>query len=520
MRAALLARVSDESQAESDRHSLPAQLRAMRERCAREGWEVAATFEAPGESASTRFIDRRPVLRALVNEARAGAFDVVLFHESSRLARDEELAQWLINELEAVGVRLVEADQPADAFYSPDGRFIYSMKSGLNAWQSRKHGSQVAKGYRERFERGLHTGDVPFGYRWQLRENADGTTSRATDLPVEPVPDEADAIREAFRDRVSGAGPFEVAQRLNARGFRPRSKQGNPVFTLSAAQSLLENDFYCGYVRHKGARRRGAHEAVISEDLWQAAQLRLRDHRHAPRAKAPRMLSGLAVCSECAGPLWVMNSGRQNQYATYREPSRYRGRSCTNGGLAVRAEVVEAQVGAAVSAMALDRSWLAHVDAEARRVWVDDGIEAERERLLGEKRRLTHAWLRPDHGGLDEGEYDRIMDALEDRLARLPSPLPTGLLFSGARLSEVGQVWSVMTREEAREACRLLFERVEMDVRGGQVWLRPHAEFEGLFRSRRGYVLATYPRKDSNPGSNLNPKPWLYLTSELTGAVG
>jgi len=36
MRAALLARVSDESQAESDRHSLPAQLRAMHERCARE----------------------------------------------------------------------------------------------------------------------------------------------------------------------------------------------------------------------------------------------------------------------------------------------------------------------------------------------------------------------------------------------------------------------------------------------------------------------------------------------------
>ena len=99
-------------------------------------------------------------------------------------------------------------------------------------------------------------GDVPFGYRWQLRENADGTTSRATDLPLEPVPEEAEVIREAFRGRVSGAGPFEVAQRLNARGFRPRSKQGNPVFTLSAAQSMLENDFYCGYVRHKGARRR------------------------------------------------------------------------------------------------------------------------------------------------------------------------------------------------------------------------------------------------------------------------
>lgn len=243
------------------------------------------------------------------------------------------------------------------------------------------------------------------------------------------------------------------------------------------------------------------HTVHLCQDIWQVD---------------PREATG----GRPVGLMWASPDCRQNQYATYREPSRYRGRSCANGGLAVRAEVVEAQVGAAVSAMALDRSWLAHVDTEARRVQADDGIEAERERLLGEKRRLTHAWLRPDHGGLDEVEYDRIMDALEERLARLPSPLPTGLLFAGARLAEVGQVWAVMTREESREACRLLFERVELDVRGGQVWLRPHPEFEGLFRSRQGYVLATYPRKDSNPGSNHNPKPWLYLTSELTGAVG
>lgn len=81
----------------------------MLDRAGREGWEVVRTFEAPGESASTRDLNKRPVLRELVEAARRREFDLVLFHESSRLARDEELSQWLINELEAYGVRLVES---------------------------------------------------------------------------------------------------------------------------------------------------------------------------------------------------------------------------------------------------------------------------------------------------------------------------------------------------------------------------------------------------------------------------
>lgn len=78
MRVALLARVSTERQAGEERHSLPAQLRSMLDRAGREGWEVVRTFEAPGESASTRDLNKRPVLRELVEAARRREFDLVV----------------------------------------------------------------------------------------------------------------------------------------------------------------------------------------------------------------------------------------------------------------------------------------------------------------------------------------------------------------------------------------------------------------------------------------------------------
>lgn len=91
-----------------------------------------------------------------------------------------------------------------------------------------------------------------------------------------PVPEEAAAIAEAVRDYAAGAGYTEIARRWNAQGLRPHSRQGHTTFTVSAVQSIIENDFYTGLVHHKGERRRGAHEPIITEGLWLAAQQRVR----------------------------------------------------------------------------------------------------------------------------------------------------------------------------------------------------------------------------------------------------
>ena len=197
---------------------------------------------------------------------------------------------------------------------------MLSIDLGLGSYWSRKMSFHIRKSKRERFERGLHVGDTPFGYR----------TGASTKDPLVPVPEEAAAIAEAVRDYAAGAGYAEIARRWNAQGRRPRSKQGHTTFTTSALQSIIENDFYAGFVRHKGERRRGAHQAIISEDLWLAAQERVR--RQPSHARQPRMLAGIARCSECDGPIHQTKCGRGNGHAYYRETSHLRGQPCASGG--------------------------------------------------------------------------------------------------------------------------------------------------------------------------------------------
>jgi hypothetical protein len=135
-------------------------------------------------------------------------------------------------------------------------------------------------------------------------------------------------VREAFRDRAAGAGPTEIARRLNALGLRPRSKRRKSLFTASAVQSMLENDFYAGWVRHKGERQRGVPDSIITDELFLARQLTGRVHSCHARDMWP--LTG-ATCSECGGPIWQSKSGRAGELY-YREASRVPQRPCSVDG--------------------------------------------------------------------------------------------------------------------------------------------------------------------------------------------
>jgi hypothetical protein len=41
-------------------------------------------------------------------------------------------------------------------------------------------------------------------------------------------------------------------------------------------QPVLEDDFYCGFVRHHDERRRGLHEAIVSAEEFKAPQAAIR----------------------------------------------------------------------------------------------------------------------------------------------------------------------------------------------------------------------------------------------------
>ena len=465
--AGLLLRVSDARQAGEDRFSVDAQRRVLRERCRREGWTPVAEYVGDGESAFTNKLTKRQTISDMLEDARAGRFQVLLVHDLSRFARDEELGHAVFNLLDAYGVRLVNASNDVD-YGTPEGRMMLSIDLGLGSYWSRKMGFHIRKSKREKFELGLHIGDVPFGYR-------KGTTNKD---PLQPIPDETTAIREAFRDRASGAGYSEIARRWNAQGLTPRSKQGNTLFTASAVQSVLENDFYAGFIRHKDERRPGTHEAIITEEEFLAAQARVR--RQPSRAIEPWLLSGMAICAICGGPIWQHRGGTKHGYAYYREASQRRERPCPISGALWAREAAETKIHELVKSMAFDTAWLAEVDREARRIpRQDDGT---RDKLIARKKRAMKLYLADD---MDESEWSEVKRSIDEQLARLPVMLPQTLSTSAERLTSIGQIWDGMTLPERREAMRIIFEGVALNTREKAVCLRPAAEFHGLFVHRR-----------------------------------
>lgn len=502
----MLARVSDSAQAAGDRMSLPAQLRQMRERCEREGWAVVKEFVEEGVSGYTRELSRRPGLLAAVDAAERGEFDVLLVHDSSRFARQVGLHFDVKARLERAGVMLLVADQPW-AKGTADSFMVDVVTAGVNEYWSRKISEHIKKAKRERYDRGLHVGDVPFGYR----------RGASTAVPLEVVTEEAEAVRQAFVDRAGGIGPTEIARRWNAAGFRPHSKQGLSVFTSSSVSSVLENDFYCGFVRHLGERRVGAHEAVIEGELWAEVQARERVQGRGRLSRSPRALSGVARCSECDGPLWLAWSGPSGQkYPYYREAAGVRQRSCPNTGRGWRAEDAEGLVGEALVSMAMDGDWLSSVEREARRAPTSDVHALERADLERRRKRAASLYI---EGELTEEEWRGLRAGLEGRLREMPSPLPGGVVFTGSRLRSFGELWEGMTQGERREVTRTLFKRVPMDVRGRELWLEPWEEFEALFRERRRWLFVDRPRQGGEATyEQSNRKPWLYLPRELVAA--
>ena len=465
--AAFLLRVSDVRQAGEDRFSLAAQRRVLRERCRREGWTAGPEYVGEGESAFTRDVTKRQTIQALLRDAALGLFQILIVHDLSRFARDEELGHAVFNLLEQYGVRLVNASSDID-YSTAEGRMMLSIDLGLGSYWSRKMSMHIKKSKRERFEMGLHVGDLNFGY-------VKGATNKS---PGVVVPDEARAIYEAFRDRAANAGYTEIARRWNGLGLTPRSKRGHTMFTASAVQSILENDFYCGFVRHNGERRKGLHEAIVSEELFLAAQAVVR--RQPPKSREPRLLAGLAICVHCEGPIWQHKGGIKHTYAYYREASQRQGRPCPISGSLWPCDDAEREADAVIRDMALDEAWLAEVDREARRLPPkDDGGRAE---LLERKRRATTAYVEK---ALDEPEWKRIVQAIDDQLARMPVALPQTLAVAGLKLQSIGQLWEGMTVRERREAMRILFEQVALDTKAKKMWLQPWPEFVGLFAHRR-----------------------------------
>jgi site-specific DNA recombinase len=330
IRATLYARYSTDKQRET---SIDDQLRAARERVAREAWTIVAQHADEGVSGSVP-VALRAGGKALLADALAGRFDVLVMEGLDRLSRELGEAEQLVKRLEHRGIRIIGTADGYDT--AAKGRKVMRIARGLvNELYLDDLREKTHRGLAGQFDRGYHVGGVQYGYRTE--PSADG---RGRVLVVDEVQSAVVvSIYERFAD---GHSVRAIAHQLNA-AQTPAPRGGTWAVSClqgSAARGLglLHAEIYRGRVtwnkrqwlkdpdtgkrryverpRAEWQQREQPELRIVDEALWQ----RTRDRMLRPgagtrngRGGIARSLfggSGVLRCPACAGPMVAVDGRR------------------------------------------------------------------------------------------------------------------------------------------------------------------------------------------------------------------
>ena len=314
--AALYARVSSDRQ-DVDL-SVAAQLRALRDYAAKNGYLVAREFVDEAESG--RIADR-PQFRKMIDEAsRTDApFREILVWKFSRFTRKREHAVAFKSMLRRKGVRVVSITEHADD--TPTGKLMEAIIESVDEFYSENLAEEVKRGMREAASRGFWMGSrTPYGYNRVMVP--DGAKKRPT---LELDQDAALVVKRIFDLAEAGTGMLKITRALNDEGVAsPTGK----LWSKNGVHFILRNEVYTGTLLW-GSRGKDKADPVRIEKNFPAIVSKAQFHRvnklmhsRAPKRTHPRrvgstyLLSGLVKCHRCKRALSGQDA-KSGQFAYY-----------------------------------------------------------------------------------------------------------------------------------------------------------------------------------------------------------
>jgi DNA invertase Pin-like site-specific DNA recombinase len=180
--------------------SLPAQRAAVQKRAAELDADIIAEFVEPGRSATS--VDGRPVFREMMARIKAEkGIDYVLVYARSRLHRNSIDSAITKRDLREAGATLISImDFTEDTAI---GDLVATVLDGVNEYQSRASGADIAYKMGQKITRGGSVGRAPIGYL-NVRETFEGREVRT--VATDPV--RGPLVKMAFELYATGTYGF------------------------------------------------------------------------------------------------------------------------------------------------------------------------------------------------------------------------------------------------------------------------------------------------------------------------
>lgn len=294
MLAALYCRVSTEEQG-SEGFSIPAQIKALKEYCLKNGIDIYNEYVDIGISGTK---EDRPQFQKMINEA--DKFDIILVHKFDRFARKIELSHRIKAQLKKHSVNVISITEPVED--SPIGFFQEGLLELLAEYYVRNLSKEVKKGHVERASQGLYNGSLPYGYY-------------AKEGKLYIKEDEAKIIRLIYDMYLSGKGVQKISYYLQENRIMT---QHNKIFQYYQVWRILQNPKYIGLIEYDGQLYEGQHEPIITKEQFNMVKKELTKRNYNPNAgKSGRAVQrsknyyrwhmiDILYCGECGGKMRII----------------------------------------------------------------------------------------------------------------------------------------------------------------------------------------------------------------------
>jgi len=336
MKVAIYPRVSSEDQAE--RGTIENQVEFAVKYCDLHKLEIADWYKDDGVT-GTLPLEERPEGARLLEDAKAGKFNLLLIYRLDRLGRSARVILNAVHDLEQAGVKIRSMTEPFDTG-DPNGRFLLTILAGVADLERETFLDRSYHGTNRAARQGKWLGGiVPYGYR----VNDDGYL----EINEDPFPEmdlgEAGVIRIIYKlIALEKYSTIEVADYLNALGVPPsyvkdgrkvkkgkRKEKTAGIWRPSRIRNMIINTTYNG-VHIYGKRTEKDRErisrkvpAVVSEEIWTKAQEVLKENQIISKKNAKRnyLLTSLIKCGACGTNyhgITYPDRGKQGELSYYK----------------------------------------------------------------------------------------------------------------------------------------------------------------------------------------------------------
>lgn len=451
-RAAIYAR-----QSVDDSEGIGRQMEACRALASSRDYAIVETYTDDGVS-GYRERGQGTAFARMLEDARAGRFDVLIVRKLDRLARS--LAA--LEALTAAKVQVVTTDGEVD-LTTAAGRLVANVLTSVARAESETKAERRVFANKARRTDGIPTsGRVPYGYVWiSTKERREHGSEEAYALD----PERADDVRRIFEMFLAGVPLGSIARDLNTAGKRTLATKAQPegvAFKPTTLRRMLSSPYYAARLplpsEDGGAYDQaaitldrtvaGKWPAIVSVAQWEAAKAKLAhpDRKTSPGPTRRWLLSGLALCGVCDRP--INAGGGEKGIHSYRCPSmaHFMRRGDPLDGYVARfaVEYIARHRGALLEPR--ERADSAALTSELARL---DAALVE----LGEDR---------DAGVVDRAEYLRRRGRLIAKRDTLRRDLAAGADHSTLEgivgASDVAAAWQALTLGEKRAVLGDLFE--------------------------------------------------------------